>query len=192
MRLFAAVYPAPEAVRDLTEVVDGLAVGARQAAGVDVRLSPPDQWHVTVAFLGEVPDDRLPRVTVALREAVESWQVERAAQPTLRIADGGCFGQGASTVLWAGLHGDVGSLTALASNVNRHLRGAGLPTDAKPFRPHLTLARPGDRLGHDEIEADLALLSAHAGPAWTVSELALVRSHFPQRGYEKLAVLPLG
>jgi 2'-5' RNA ligase len=192
MRLFVAIYPPPEAVRDLADVVAKLVVGQRTAAGVNVRLAATETWHVTVAFLGEVEEERFPQVASALEQAVSAWQIERAALPTLRIADGGKFGHGASTVLWAGLHGDVASLTALASSVSRYLRRAKLPVDPKPFRPHLTLARPGERLEREEIDGDLAQLRGHAGPSWTVGELVLVRSHLgPHPTYDKLITLPL-
>lgn len=192
MRLFVAIYPPAEAAKDLSSLVSELALGKHDAEGTNVRLSPAEHWHVTVAFLGEVDDARLPDVTDALTRALESWRVERAALPTLRIAGGGRFGRGQFTILWAGLHGDVASLTALASTVSKQFKRAHLPADPKPFRPHLTLARPGERVSADEIEGDLAMLNAHAGPSWTVNELVLVSSHLgPHPTYEKLAVLPL-
>jgi 2'-5' RNA ligase len=192
MRLFVAVYPPREQAADLSSLVETLALGRRAAEGAHVKLSPIEHWHVTVAFLGEVDDDRLPDVAEALAEALASWRVERAALPTLRLSGGGRFGQGSSTILWAGLHGDVASLTSLASAVSTQLKRAGLPTDPKPFRPHLTLGRPGDQLTPAELESDLAKLDGHYGPLWTVNELVLVRSYLdPQPHYEKITVLPL-
>src|SRR5690349_5466479 len=152
MRLFVAVYPPEQSAADLSSLVETLALGRRAAEGANVKLSPVEHWHVTLAFLGEVDDGRLTDVVGALEGALASWRVERAALPTLRLSGGGRFNQGPSTILWAGLHGDVASLTSLSSAVNTQLKRAGLPTDPKPFRPHLTLGRPGDQLTTAEVE----------------------------------------
>jgi 2'-5' RNA ligase len=79
----------------------------------------------------------------------------------------------------------VGTLAALATTVRRELRSARLPFDRKPFKPHLTLARPGDRVTAADLSADLAALAAYEGPQWTVDAVRLVRSTLgPQPRHE--------
>jgi len=72
--------------------------------------------------------------------------------------------------------------------VNTELSRAGLTEmDRRPYRPHLTLARCGDRLSADEVGADLALLRAYAGPKWTIREVVLANSILgPPRRYDRL------
>jgi 2'-5' RNA ligase len=73
--------------------------------------------------------------------------------------------------------------------VRRELRRVRLPFDRKPLRPHLTLARPGDRV---DVREDLVALDAYAGPPWTVTELRLMRSHpGPAPTYDTLTAVPL-
>jgi 2'-5' RNA ligase len=80
-------------------------------------------------------------------------------------------------------------VTSLGSAVRRALRRARLPYDPKPFRPHLTLARPGDRV---DVRADVAELTGYRGPEWPVEEIHLVRSHLgPKPTYDRLATIPL-
>ncbi|WBB56207.1 2'-5' RNA ligase family protein [Verrucosispora sp. WMMD573] len=112
--------------------------------------------------------------------------------PVLRLGGGGRFGWGRSTVLWVDVRGDVNRLGALAGAVRAGLSAAGFPGDEKPFRPHLTIARPGDRLPHANIEADLATLHDYLGPPWLAEELVLVQSRpkLPPR-YHRLAAWPL-
>jgi 2'-5' RNA ligase len=126
---------------------------------------------VTLAFLGDVPDERVPAVADALDAAVESHDAA-----AVRFAGGGTFGRGRFTVLWAGLDGDVAALRDLAQAVRGQLRRARLPFDSKGFRPHLTIARPGDRLTREQIEADVATLVAYRGPEWPVDRMHLVAS----------------
>ncbi|GAB3067349.1 RNA 2',3'-cyclic phosphodiesterase [Micromonospora schwarzwaldensis] len=192
MRLFTAVYPSAAAVTDLTARVVGLRVGVASAAGVNVRLADPAHLHLTLAFLGEVPDDRLVAVQSALGLAAASFQDGRGSSPRLRLGGGGSFGQGRSTVLWVDVRGDTEPLDALARLVRDALRRAGLPHDDKPFRPHLTIARPGDRLDPVDVHADRETLHGYAGPEWPADELVLVRSHpGPRTHHTRLAGWPL-
>ncbi|GAA3346218.1 RNA 2',3'-cyclic phosphodiesterase [Amorphoplanes nipponensis] len=154
MRLFVAVFPPDDVCRDLRHrLTDG---GAR-----NVRLTPVDRWHVTLAFLGEVTAERLPEVTREL----DAVTVPRGAM--LRLHGGGRFGQGRSAVLWAGVEGDLDGL-------HRDVAGR-LGVADREFTPHLTVAY------RDDPVVRLAL-DGYAGPAWPLDGIALVRS-VPGEGY---------
>ncbi|MGY4680812.1 RNA 2',3'-cyclic phosphodiesterase [Micromonospora aurantiaca (nom. illeg.)] len=168
MRLFAAIYPPAVVVADLTARMKGL----RVAAASHARLADPANLHLTLTFLGEVPDDRLPDVKHALASATRT-----ARSPRLCLAGGGCFGEGRSTVLWVDVRGEVEALDALALSIRDGLREAGLPCDDKPFRAHLTIARPGDRVPEADVRSDVHTLHDYAGPQWTAGEVLLIRSH---------------
>ncbi|MEU1602264.1 RNA 2',3'-cyclic phosphodiesterase [Micromonospora matsumotoense] len=190
MRLFVAVYPPPPAVADLTARVSRLRVGAASAAGLDVRLAQPAHLHVTLAFLGEVESGRLPEVTDALGSAAGAARAGWTRPPRLWLGGGGLFGQGRSTVLWADVRGEVPALRTLAGLIRAALDRAGLPYDGKPWRPHLTVARPGDRLDPSEVDADRLALDAHRGPQWPATELVLVHSR-PGPHHTPLTTWPL-
>ena len=68
MRLFVAVYPTEEALEHLAAAVSRLRLGAAAASGVNVRLTARPLWHVTLAFLGEVADERVRVAEEAVRE----------------------------------------------------------------------------------------------------------------------------
>ncbi|MFF5172843.1 RNA 2',3'-cyclic phosphodiesterase [Micromonospora sp. NPDC000089] len=177
MRLFAAVYPPPDAVTDLTARVARLRVGAASAAGIDVRLADPARLHVTLAFLGEVPAERLSDVQNALGSAADAFRELRSGPPTLCLAGGGRFGRGRSTVLWVDVRGEVDALHVLGRLIRSGLRDNDLPYDDKPFRPHLTIARPGDRIPAPDVQADQRSLTAYTGPPWPATHLVLTQSH---------------
>lgn len=188
-RLFVAVYPPAEAVAHLTGFLAGLHLGRAAAAAVNARLAPPERWHLTAAFLGDVDEARVSDVDTALAKAVAGWD---APAPRVRLAGGGRFGRGRFSIVWTGVDGEVAALRALAQGVRRQLKRARLPLDRKPFRPHLTLARPGDRLSAAELAEDLAGLAAYQGPSWTIEELRLIRSHLgPNPVHENLASFAL-
>jgi len=186
VRLFAAVYPPASAVDHLITFVAALRVGVASAAGVNTRLARPDTLHVTVAFLGDVADERLDAVTDALGRAADG------PAPSVCLAGGGRFGRGKFTVLWTGLGGDVDALRGIAGAARRSLKKARLPYDDRPWKPHLTIARPGDRLDRAAVAADRAALAGYRGPTWPAAEVVLMRSHLgPRPSYDRLAVWPL-
>jgi RNA 2',3'-cyclic 3'-phosphodiesterase len=157
VRLFVAVFPPDEVSWDLRRRL--IAAGKR-----GVRLTPIDRWHVTLAFLGEVEPARL----AAVEQALGLVAVPKGTE--LRLRGGGRFGNGRSTVLWAGVAGALGKLRA---DVCDRL---GMPD--REFTPHLTVAYqddPGVRLA----------LDSYVGPSWSLNEIALVRSD-PGEGYTTL------
>jgi 2'-5' RNA ligase len=189
VRLFVAVYPPPAALDHLAEQVGRLRLGAAVAAGRNPRLAARPLWHLTLAFLGEVAEDRAGAVPSALAAGIAGWRSRGGQAPLrVRLAGGGRFGRRRFTVLWVGLSGDLAGLRSVSAAVRRGLRGARLPYDRKPLRPHLTLARPGDRLGADELAADVATLRDYQGPEWSVAAVDLVRSTLgPKPVHESLA-----
>ncbi|MDT7572163.1 MAG: 2,3-cyclic 3-phosphodiesterase [Actinomycetota bacterium] len=142
MRLFVSVRP------------DAHVVSHLQAHLGRVRTSRPDQWHVTLAFLGEVADD------VSL-QALEI--VARVHAPfTLRLSGSGSFGP---RTTWAGVAGDVDALRSLSRDVQDACRAAGVDLEHRAYRPHLTVGR-----------VDPRLLSSYESPTWRVEEIELVQS----------------
>ena len=147
MRLFVSLRPPPAATGHLARALAGL------------RTTRVEQWHLTLAFLGEVPDAEPLRRGLAAAATT-------SAPLVLRLRGGGTF-RGAG-VLYAGVAGDLDGLHALAADVRAACRHAGLALDARPFRPHLTVAR--------RLPPDPGVLAAYEGPSWTASELELVLS----------------
>ncbi|GAA1381788.1 RNA 2',3'-cyclic phosphodiesterase [Catellatospora chokoriensis] len=174
-RLFIAVYPPAPAVTDLAGLVSRLAFTRPHPEGLSLRPVPPEQWHVTVAFLGELDPAQLD-TTIAAMNAVAS-ATPRA--PRLRLSGGGRFPNGRAAAIWAGLHGDLDDLHELANRLRGALTEARVPFDPRPYQPHLTLARPGDRLGADELREIMDQLDAYAGPVWPAPALMLMRSDHP-------------
>ncbi len=178
MRAFVAIHP-PDAVTEaLAELQLRLPVG---------RPVQPEQMHLTLAFLGEQPDDLIESVHFAL-------QGIRAPGFTLQPGGLGSFGKPVPRVLWAGL-GDSAALAALRARIRSAAHGAGLELDRSRFRPHLTIARLG-RLSGEETARLARFLTLNAGfsaPSFQVRHFALWRSTLTRAGalHEELARYPL-
>jgi RNA 2',3'-cyclic 3'-phosphodiesterase len=172
VRLFVAVFPS-DAVRD--DLEDHLS-----RAGRKLRLTPADRWHITLSFLGEVPDEHRADVERALSGVATKGPI------TLRLVGGGQFGHGRSSAVWAGVEGDLATLDDLHQEIRAALAADGLSYDDRPLTPHLTLSYTRER-------ALLSALEGYLSPQWTADEFVLVRSHYRDGGgYEPLRSWPLG
>jgi 2'-5' RNA ligase len=160
MRMFVALWPPADAVDELAAAV----AGARSLAP-DLRWVPPEQWHLTLAFLGEVSQERRDDVAARLGRAAR-----RSPGLRLRFAGAGRFG---GRVLFTRVAGDRDPLRHLAASSAAAGRRAGLRTDDRPYRPHLTLARGG---GDADLRPLVAALEPHQGTAWDATDLYLMRS----------------
>ncbi len=136
--------------------------------------------HLTLAFYGEVPAARVPRL-VDLLGAVAGPAVH------LRLSGAGTFpGRGAPRVLWVGVDGDVETLAGLAGAAAGAGREAGLDVDRRPYRPHLTVGRWPAASAADRRIA--TALQAYTGPHFTAAEVVLMRSvHGAGHRYETVA-----
>ena len=174
MRLFLALELPDPWLREAARTVDALT----EALGGDADVLRPvalDRMHLTVRFLGEVEEERVPVLDAALREAVPPVGVD------LELAAAGTFASAARTsVVWLGLGGDLDALRALAGRVESAVEAAGLPPERRELRPHVTLARVRRQASTPQrraIAAAVAALDAPPAHAHRAGELVLVQSH---------------
>ena len=104
------------------------------------RWSHPDDWHLTLAFLGEQPVERMAALHEVMRQAARGH-----ASFTLPLGRLGWFAAGRLLAL---LPPPCEPLKALQTALARALCAVGLPVEERPFRAHVTLAcwhgRPQD------------------------------------------------
>jgi 2'-5' RNA ligase len=178
IRAFAAIA-LPEAVRfDLTLVQQGLPVS---------RAVPPENLHLTLLFLGELPERRLEDMDTAFRQV-------RAPGFETALAGLGLFGGSKPRVAYAGV-AETPALRHLQAKVETAARGAGHDEPARRFTPHVTLARLPERFAErGRLEAAVAARGGYASDRFQVEDFRLYRSHLAasRATYEELARYPLG
>lgn len=183
MRLFVGLAP-PAVVLDDLEA----ACVPFRLSREDLRWTSREQWHVTLAFLGEVGEESLARLLPRLERAAR-----RHLAFSLSLAGAGAFPSPTrANVLWSGLSGDRKALGELAMSVSAGARRAGAPPpDAgRRYQPHVTLARCRIPVDARRIVSEL---SGYQGPAWTVDEIYLIHSTLGgSPRYENLGVWKLG
>ena len=128
MRLFVAL-DLPWALRErLADLGTGLS---------GVRWVPPENFHLTLRFLGELKPHEAEEFDLALAALrARAFSLELRGVGTVEKA-------GRVTALWAGVARNP-SLDHLRAKVETAVQRAGLPPERRRFSPHVTLARLGD------------------------------------------------
>jgi len=141
VRLFVATL-LHEDLRDAVAAIQRSIIRAWPGAHRAVKWVEPENFHFTLKFLGEVPEEALPAVGRAIRSATLGGPFEVTVEgvgvfPSLRTP----------RVLWIGVGEGGDRLRVLAHHVEEALVRGGFPRERKPFEPHLTLGRV--REGHN-------------------------------------------
>ncbi len=97
------------------------------------RFTRKDNYHLTLVFLGEVPE----RQVTGVRQAMDACT---AAPFEMTIGQPGRFRGGDADILWREIRAPK-VLYDLQQELSDRLRENGFRPDGKRFKPHLTLAR---------------------------------------------------
>lgn len=187
--MFVALVPPQDALEDLGEFL-----APRLEVDDRLRWTTPEQWHVTLAFMPEVPDRTLDDLSARLERAAA-----RRSRFAVTVAGGGAFPNPArAKVLYAGLDlegaAETEELRRLSVGARAAANKAGAEAQGGPFRPHLTLARVRRPF---DVTRWLRVLDAYRGPQWSADEIVLVQSHLGEGPrnrprYEVIESFPIG
>ncbi|MHB1340182.1 MAG: RNA 2',3'-cyclic phosphodiesterase [Coriobacteriia bacterium] len=166
----------------------------RQVAGTwrGEKWVTPENLHITLKFLGTLPDDTLPEVESIAVETCAGFRpypislAEVHAVPRLRTA----------RMLWTGIGAGAARTSALASAIEHAMEAAGHTRNERPFSPHVTLvrAREPQAIPFEAIDAANRFLygADERDIAMSVRGVTVYSSTLTPQGpvYEELAFLP--
>lgn len=170
------------------EYHEGLArIRERYVGAMASRMSwtRPKNWHLTLRFLGE---------TGQVGAVADALDKVRAPGFALRAGTAGFFPSSRSPrVVWLGLCQGAGECAALARQVEAALVPLGFAPEARPFRPHLTVARVR-RQADDDWRGLAEELSRMRWPTIRVESFSLMHSEPGPEGpeYSRVKSVPLG
>jgi 2'-5' RNA ligase len=186
MRLFVAIDLDDRAKQAIAAEQKRIA-SVVKAAERGLRWVRPEQMHVTLVFLGDVDERRADMISETVHEPVP-------IAPFAIVFGGlGMFPErGAPRALWTALTAGASETIAVQRIMVERLERIGVPREARPFRPHLTIgrwreSRPADR--HHVIAADRGATIARVD----VASVTLYRSQLSAAApvYTPLAIAPL-
>ncbi len=135
MRLFIAADLPDEARQAVASEQKRIASTLGGSAGT-LAWVKPDHTHLTLVFLGDVEEPRVPAVVEAVGRHVEAPSFD------ITLEGMGVFpARGAPRVLWIGVGDGASRLSELQRELARRIATLGIELEHRPFHPHLTLAR---------------------------------------------------
>jgi 2'-5' RNA ligase len=156
----------------------------RAAVDAPARWVDPEKLHLTLKFLGQVEERRLPRIA-----ELAAARIARLGPIEMELGGFGAFPHArAARIVWLGVSAGAPALARAARKLDSAAARAGVPRERRPFRAHLTLGRlrtPG--------RVPLERLVAPPGDPFSVEEVVLYESRPDSNGstYVPLARLPL-
>jgi 2'-5' RNA ligase len=183
MRTFIAIDLPSETKEYLCRLQEEL-----KPAGADVKWVPPQNIHLTLKFLGELNDKKLPKIENALEEAAGKTSGFSIA----------VYGLGAfpsldhPRIIWVGIIKGNAEVSKLAAELEERIAvQAGIPKEKRPFSAHITLGRLRSGKNQQGLSRELKRLNHSPLPCpgeFKVSGIKLYKSTLTPRGalYETL------
>jgi len=163
MRLFVAIPLAAAVVRELSALTNQL-----KSAQDGLRWSEPESWHITLQFLGNTTADQY-SCLIARLAGLSSPPVH------IHLEDLGVFDHAA--IFHAGVR-LTPSLVDLQQRVVAATSLCGFMPEARPYRPHITLARGRrDSASHSLHRLRAKIAHQPAFSSFTAREFLLYQSH---------------
>lgn len=157
-RVFFALWPGAAVLHRL----DQAGRAAQQHCGG--RRMRRDTLHLTLAFIGNVPAQRIPELE-GIAGAIRAPAFELALDRIDRVAK--------KNIVWAAASNVPEALLHLAAELNVHLKMAGFHVEERPFAAHVTLLRNARCDGER---------TAAVPVAWRVEDFVLAESELKPEG----------
>jgi 2'-5' RNA ligase len=172
VRLFVALEPDARTRRHVAEVLQRVQAHLKERTAA-LRWNSSDNIHVTLHFLGEIEDRRVPSLRASLgdRLPIAPFELETGGLGTFP-------GSGIPKVLWMAIQQGADHAVRVQEEVGRRLTASGFAIESRPFSPHITLARLREHHRREARGIPAALRDFRIAPVrWTVDRATLFRSH---------------
>ena len=159
------------------------------STGVPMKPVETENMHVTIRFIGEVPESRVEDI---IREALEPIEMEEFRIKLVGL--GGFPNPYRPRVVWIGVTEGADKLVEINRIVERGVRRAGFKPERAEFHPHVTIARvKGTRNLEKLVKIMISYRDIEFGEM-TVSSVRLKKSTLTRRGpiYETVYERRLG
>jgi len=174
MRVFIALELSP----DIKRILEGFIRKIRMK-NVGIKWVDSDAMHLTLKFLGEVPEEKSADIEEGISAAAGT-----SGSFNLQLKGTGTFPQGfgrGTRVLWIGVHGGS-QLSNLHDSLEAVLERKGFPREERPFQPHLTLGRVKSPDGILPILSELEKQREKEFGNMQVDRIALMESRLTPQG----------
>ena len=173
MRLFVALEIPSDVRENLADLIKSLRMVSPQT-----RWVRPENLHVTLKFIGEVPEAKL----AAIRAALAGVRSEQLV--VLDFRGLGFFpNEKHPRIFWAGIEASA-NLKTLAADIDGITEKLGIPREQRPFSPHLTLARFEPSRLPEKLRAAVQENAAREFGSFRTNQFHLIESKLKPSGAE--------
>lgn len=172
IRSFIAIELSQEARTELARLQSRLKEASPPKT---VRWTDPKNIHLTLHFLGDVPEDRLDDVSRTVHDAAAA-----NAPFSLNLSNLGCFpNTPRARIVWVGLTGDTDHLISLQSDLGDRLKkGVGFEPESRTYSPHLTIGRVRKGVTKDQLRELGQILEQQIPRVGRLAALPVAHIHF--------------
>lgn len=183
-RIFIAIEASEEARESLSRVQSEL-----EQTGADLKLVKPENIHLTLRFLGDVPEAEIGKIADVLEKVttIDPFQIQ--------INGLGVFPKPSFIrVIWAGVTVGSEKTTYLREKLDEKLQEIGYSPEDKDFTPHFTIARVKSGKAKDKLNSIITEKSDKNWGTADVWEIKLKKSELTPEGpiYTTLEKAKLG
>ena len=188
----------PDTIRTFiaVEIPENIISGIRdlqqdlKAYGVDIRWIRPENIHLTLKFLGDVPAADMDSIF-----RVISRTAEGGSPISLQAKGIGVFpGVKRPRILWVGLTGQLELLSRLQKTLDSNLKGIAFSPEKRPFKGHLTIGRIKTKMNSKIFVDALMAFRRFESETFVADRIVLFKSELKPNGaeYTDLASATLG
>lgn len=187
VRAFIAIEIPEEIKKELASIRDELKKNLGKVS--NISWAKPETTHLTLKFLGDVPEEKIKTIEEALRLSAAGIKAFN-----ISITGIGCFPNLENPrVLWAGTQ-ESAEIKNLHAAIEDSLHAVGFEKEEKPFKPHLTLARIKNQAEGRKISKAIKELKTDIKADFTADSVILFKSELHLKGavHTPLAKIILG
>jgi len=174
MRCFIAIEVAEPIKGGIGQSIETL----KQCQG-DVKWVVSKNIHLTLKFLGNTPEELLPRIGEFLSKIVGSYEPF-----SIKIYNIGVFpNMKHPRVIWVGIE-DSEILNSLQKDINDSMALLGYEREEREFNPHLTLGRVRSQKGITNLVKELSRYQGKDFGSMKVENIKLMHSELRPTGAE--------
>ena len=154
----------------------------------EVKWEPPEKLHITLRFLGDVEEQKLPLLIADCSKAICNLN-----SFSLVYEGFGCFPDSHNPrIIWAGSHNDDGVLNRMQKEIDDTVTRHGFERETRAFCPHITLARVKGRHNIPNLIKMLQSVTFEPHPV-IIDEVHFMKSELRPTGsiYTKMQTIAL-
>ena len=173
IRTFVAIPVSPEVQKRAADLIKRLS-----ASDANVNWVHPDRLHMTLKFLGDVPNTEVSQVCQAVARAAANRRPF-----TVKYEGVGVFpNRDRPRVMWIGVKDGMEPLTDLQESVDQNLRTLGFPPERRRFHAHLTVGRLRRSVASKALRDLIDQNEGYSAGIANVSELLVMASFLDKSG----------